>query len=1193
MNPNVIIGETTGLNSHPNELSSPIGSTSVADNVSFNRDRMPERRNGFKDFSSNLPDFAPKQLLVGSNGTDRYLNLDGGLWYYDTTTTRWLRKRGAINSGGEQAADVVVVSGFAYVTGLTAHVVYKINIATGARTVFAGRCGVLGSADGTGDTARFKNPVGITSDGTNLFVCDQGNFTIRKIGISSGAVTTLAGQVGVTGSTDNTGTLASFKLPSYIANDGTNLYVSDTTNETIRRIVISSAAVTTIAGQVGVSGSANGTGAGATFSSGVNGLYFFGTNLYVCDTATHIIRKIAPPLTAGAGVVTTIAGLAGAPAGTDGTGTAARFNAPRAITGDGTNLYVAENCTVRKIVISSVAVTTTLGSAVGQVDDVGTAARLQGPTGITYDGTDLYVADLTTLRKAYISSWYLTTLTTPVTTLSTGRQGSHVDGIIYGPDVGASERRIRSFEMSGCSFFATHRGIAKSTSTSADVTAAGLPRFLDPSIAEVAGTILATTGLSRAYRLTWALRDAANNLIVGDRSARVVWTATGATKNVRMAWPIPPEITISHVFQVFATAIAASGIDPGDSMVQIFERNPTSAEIAAETITWDDIIPDAFRNVGTPLYTNSDQEGGAAGNAQPPLARDVCEFRGHGFFANYTDKQTMNLQLVDAASLVANTSTVTLGSVVYTAKAAETITAGEFQKWTTGTAAQNVENTAKSLCRVINSYAANSTIYAFYASTPTTIPGKIIIQERAIGGSAYVAICDGATTAGCFVPPLPTSGSTYTSVADRRKNRIRVSKFQQPEHVPLVRELVCGAENDEIQRIIPLRDSIVVVKDRSIGRITGSTFADFVYAPLDDTTSCGGRDSYAKLNNCVFGLSNQGFVAITDNGVQIVGRPEEHRVLAGLAVKNAPDHDTFVGVGDEVKRLYICRAYDAAASLNVTYAYNAITRQWSRWLIDPACMAVASDRIVYGLNNALGHVLLERDSRRDGESAYRDFADESATFTIASIDTTAKTATGTFTAGVDYTGAAYASSIGYGWKIYDGANQYLVLSSSGSGTIILTLNSVTSLTTGAKTVYRPIPVEVEFNPLTAGNPGELTQWGEIIVRAETQNAYKASLSFANEIDYKTDPVATTWPGQPATQDSYVCVSGEPSATNNDFAATPGNVYPGSTIKAAVPKERAVGEQLSIRVAQSVAESRFSIKAVIAQARAVGSNKGHR
>ena len=50
-----------------------------------------------------------------------------------------------------------------------------------------------GFYDGTGTSAKFNNIEGITTDGTNLYVADKANYRIRKIVISTGVVTTLAG----------------------------------------------------------------------------------------------------------------------------------------------------------------------------------------------------------------------------------------------------------------------------------------------------------------------------------------------------------------------------------------------------------------------------------------------------------------------------------------------------------------------------------------------------------------------------------------------------------------------------------------------------------------------------------------------------------------------------------------------------------------------------------------------------------------------------------------------------------------------------------------------------------------------------------------------------------------------------------------------------------------------------------------
>ena len=198
---------------------------------------------------------------------------------------------------------------------------------TTAVTTLAGYAGVSGSTDDTGTAARFYNPHGITTDGTNLYVPDDGSHTIRQIVIATGVVTTLAGTAGVSGSDDGIGAAALFFSPSAITTDGTNLYVADNSNNTIRQIVIATGMVTTLAGTAGVFGSADGTGAAAQFAFPY-GITTDGINLYVADTNNHTIRQIV----IATGVVTTLAGTAGVSGSTDDTGAAAQFAFPFGIT---------------------------------------------------------------------------------------------------------------------------------------------------------------------------------------------------------------------------------------------------------------------------------------------------------------------------------------------------------------------------------------------------------------------------------------------------------------------------------------------------------------------------------------------------------------------------------------------------------------------------------------------------------------------------------------------------------------------------------------------------------------------------------------------------------------------------------------------------------------------------------------------
>ncbi len=290
------------------------------------------------------------------------------------------------------------------------NIISRVVISTGAVSTVAGTSWMSGATDGTGSDARFMWPTGITADNANLYVADSGNRTIRKIVISTGEVTTLAGTVGTIGSLDGIGTQAQFANPFGMYSDGTNLYVSDKGNCTIRKIVISTGEVSTVAG-TSTQGSSDGVGAAARFFE-PEGITTDGSSLYVADYKNHIIREI---ITA-TGQVITLAGSAGQSGSSDAIGASARFNNPVGITTDGANLYVADtgNNTIRKIVIASGDVTTLAGTALssGSTDSTGTNARFNSPAGITTDGINLYISDMGnhTIRKVVIATAEVTTL---------------------------------------------------------------------------------------------------------------------------------------------------------------------------------------------------------------------------------------------------------------------------------------------------------------------------------------------------------------------------------------------------------------------------------------------------------------------------------------------------------------------------------------------------------------------------------------------------------------------------------------------------------------------------------------------------------------------------------------------------------------------------------------------------------------
>ena len=227
-------------------------------------------------------------------------------------------------------------------------------------------------------------------------------FTVPTVRAQNYQWTNFAGMAGGSGNVDGAGAAARFFTPSSVAVDGSgNVYVADTGNHTIRKMT-PAGVVSTLAGLAGITGGGDGTGNIARFNQPSGVAVDGGGNVYVADAGNHAIRKVTP-----AGVVTTLAGQALTSGSSDGVGKDARFYFPTGVAVDGSgNVYVADqnNNTIRKVTPGGV-VTTLAGLAAGgpgSNDGTGSAAQFDTPTSVAVDGSgNVYVADTDnqTIRK--------------------------------------------------------------------------------------------------------------------------------------------------------------------------------------------------------------------------------------------------------------------------------------------------------------------------------------------------------------------------------------------------------------------------------------------------------------------------------------------------------------------------------------------------------------------------------------------------------------------------------------------------------------------------------------------------------------------------------------------------------------------------------------------------------------------------
>jgi len=200
--------------------------------------------------------------------------------------------------------------------------------------------------------------------------------------MSMAAVSTLAGGGGNAGYQDGTGTNARFDMPYGVALDKAgNVYVAEYNNNSIRKIS-TTGVVTNFAGSLygAVSGATNGNGTNAKFYNPIHLALDSAGNVYVADYGNHLIRKISTT-----GDVSTLSGSTSGYA--DGIGTAAKFNGPAGVTTDASgNVYVADsgNHAIRKIAWDTGAVTTLVKTAMN--------SPLNSPRGVAVDASgNIYI----------------------------------------------------------------------------------------------------------------------------------------------------------------------------------------------------------------------------------------------------------------------------------------------------------------------------------------------------------------------------------------------------------------------------------------------------------------------------------------------------------------------------------------------------------------------------------------------------------------------------------------------------------------------------------------------------------------------------------------------------------------------------------------------------------------------------------
>lgn len=636
--------------------------------------------------------------------------------------------------------------------------------------------------------------------------------------------------------------------------------------------------------------------------------------------------------------------------------------------------------------------------------------------------------------------------------------------------------RMQFSQANGNLYFTTSTGVKVLDVYTGPAYSTGMPRGLDGVGATTGASGMMATNTQVAYRILWGSRDANSNLYLGTPSQRIiVANSSGGTRDVSLTFTIPSGITVDDFFQVYRSKESASSTDePNDELQLVYEKNPTAGEITAKSVTFTDSTPVSL--MGASLYSNASQEGIQEANDEPPFAKDICVFKNYTFFGNVKTKHRLNIKLlaVSGTGLAVN-DTITINAVVFTAKAAETIASGQFKVFTAGSAAQNISDTAQSLVKVINQYASNTTIYAYYLSGYQDLPGQILLVKRTLDDTSF-AVTRSNTVAFDI--------GTGTSANDNYAHGLMYSKKQQPEHVPTAHIEYVGSKNYPLRRILALRDSLFILKDDGVFRLTGSG-GNWSIDPLDTSTHIIAPDSAVVVNNQIFALCDQGIVTISDVGVQVISRPIEDEIQGLISADYTKLKTLSFGVSYETDRKYYLFTPSSSSDTYPTQAfvYNTFTQAWTTRVKDAKFAFVSrTDDLMYVCNPLDKHVLQERKAL-----TFRDYIDEEvdgfSVVSSSSYDVVLNT-----TVGLDV-----------GYLLYSSSTVYSVITAVSASTNTVTVNDVKTWPAGAITVYKGIDSQIEYTAQHFQNPGVMKHFQEVALLLREASFITGILSFFTDI----------------------------------------------------------------------------------------------
>lgn len=743
-------------------------------------------------------------------------------------------------------------------------------------------------------------------------------------------------------------------------------------------------------------------------------------------------------------------------------------------------------------------------------------------------------------------------------------------------------------------YFTKDKGVFKIDDLVNQPRSTGVPQGLGaiPTLIAPTANVL-PNGETVAYRVVWGYKDANDNLILGAPSSRsVISNSSGGAQDVSLQILIPDDITsVEYFVQIYRSATVAIGTQPLDEMYLLDEVTITPADLGNGFVTYED----RKTQTGATIYTAPSQQGIQNSNYIPPLCKDITFYNQMMFYFNIDTRQSASFtlskdlgsgfgyfdltgdtaigtfdilnvssltnvrvgQLVTGTDMTIGTTVssitnpdiivmdqVAIGTTVgLTFRVSDYVSVGgeffyasdvddypnRFFKVTT-----SIEETALSLCNIINSLSTNYN--AYYLGIGDLDKGLIRIEANDLTAPSFNLE---SSYPGAFVTNFP-----ITSTNDDLPHGFVVSKLDQPEAIPLSTLYRVGSGEFPILRGIALRDGVYIEKGDGIFRVTGSNPNELVVRKIDNTAILNGVKTPAILDNQIFMFSDQGICTVTQNGVQVISRPIEKTLLEIATYPNFSELSFGVAYESEREYYLFCPSSPEDEYCTQAFVFNTFTNAWTRHT------ANATYGLVNYANNKMYLSNIERFREERKDYAFSDYHEDEIALTISAINGNQITLVST-------------TGLLVGWFLFQGSAASEILDITGN--VITIKTEIETLTTGEAFGYEPILTELQWVPISGGNPTTFKHFQEFITVHQDSKFEDLLIQFSPNLECNDDSVSVL----PVIDGGF----GECAFGEDGFGEL---VQPAQPIRTFIPLEQSRSPWLNVSLVLSEAYGKLSL-----------------